>query len=309
MKLTLFFVAIGCLNEGVSSAAGESRPPRVEWQKSLGGASFEIPIQVIQTSDGGFVFAATSASGIGGSKTSPSFDTNTMVNPDLYRAPIGDYWLVKLDAAGSQLWDRSFGFGNRDDCWNLLELPDGGFVLGGESITDERLDPVLGVVAERDVFLLRADSHGNPLWNHRFGESGLDTWLGAALMPDASLLVPGFGLLARLDALGNRADWPVSLDRAPYYFAAVHRLSDGGFALIGSWPNPSLVTNGDLLIGGLTDISVGRFAADGRKLWEQTYGGRLSEFGLSGRGDSRWRSPSRGYVGFAPRRKKTQSVV
>ena len=46
---------------------------------------------------------------------------------------IRDYWLVKIDAAGNKLWDKTFGGTGVDDLRSIVPSADGGYLLGGGS--------------------------------------------------------------------------------------------------------------------------------------------------------------------------------
>src|SRR6185369_492156 len=66
------------------------------WDRSFGGPDEDVLYSVRQTSDGGFILAGYSLSGIGGNKTSTTVGGY-------------DFWVVRRDAMGNKLWDRSFG--------------------------------------------------------------------------------------------------------------------------------------------------------------------------------------------------------
>ena len=57
------------------------------WDKSFGGSTLDEARRVLQLSDGGFMIAGNSDSGISGNKTNASYGGS-------------DYWLIRLDADG-----------------------------------------------------------------------------------------------------------------------------------------------------------------------------------------------------------------
>ena len=38
-----------------------------------------------------------------------------------------DVWLVKTDASGNMLWNRTYGGPNNDDAYSMIQTNDGGF--------------------------------------------------------------------------------------------------------------------------------------------------------------------------------------
>src|SRR5690606_27864271 len=90
------------------------------WDKTLGGSGEEAINSLQQTSDGGYILGGYSQCGIGRDKSQPSRGG-------------WDYWMVKLDASGNKLWDRTFGGSGYDRLFSLQQTSDGGYILGGES--------------------------------------------------------------------------------------------------------------------------------------------------------------------------------
>ncbi|MHA2070560.1 MAG: hypothetical protein ACW985_02090 [Candidatus Thorarchaeota archaeon] len=69
--------------------------------------------------------------------------------------------LVRIDAEGNHLWNRTFGEGHLD---KIVECSDGGFALMG---TTERS----GGAGRNDYYLARTDTDGNLLWESTYGGS------------------------------------------------------------------------------------------------------------------------------------------
>jgi len=80
------------------------------WNKTYGGVVNEYAIYLIQTSDGGYALCGSENSfGAGGT----------------------DVWLVKTDALGNMLWQKTFGGPNNEDAYSMIQAKDGSFVLAG----------------------------------------------------------------------------------------------------------------------------------------------------------------------------------
>ena len=48
-----------------------------------------------------------------------------------------DMWVVKIDGNGNKAWDKTFGGDSADYLESMIATSDGGFLLGGESISDQ----------------------------------------------------------------------------------------------------------------------------------------------------------------------------
>ena len=91
-----------------------------EWQRTLGGDIDDRLNSIFQTSDGGYVLAGTSASGISGDKTEASKGGS-------------DYWIIKLSPSGNIEWQKTLGGNNNDSATNILQTADGGYIVTGNS--------------------------------------------------------------------------------------------------------------------------------------------------------------------------------
>jgi hypothetical protein len=109
----------------------------IQWDRTLGGDGSESAVAVVATPDGGFLLGGRSDSEVSDDKTEPRRDTDSNN---------GDYWVVKLDATGTKLWDKTFGGTGNDDLESLDYTNDGGFILGGRSNS-----PISGDKTEANV--------------------------------------------------------------------------------------------------------------------------------------------------------------
>lgn len=83
----------------------------VLWTKMLGGVDKDVAKMIKPTSDGGMIVSAITRSGI--------------INPN--------FWLIKLNAAGTKIWDKNYGGVNHEHCYATKELPNGNFVSVGHT--------------------------------------------------------------------------------------------------------------------------------------------------------------------------------
>ncbi len=161
-----------------STGAGEedfsllrlNREGSVTWSKTYGGARSEIAAGLAVFSGGDCVIAGSSGT-FGG-------DNN-------------DFWAVRVDAAGQELWRRGYGtaFDGAasartpfDWCRSLAVTPDGGLVLAG---TTNRRD--IG-----DALVVKLDAKGDTVWTRTLAWGTFyDFGCAVTARPDGSLALAG----------------------------------------------------------------------------------------------------------------------
>ncbi|MEW5765066.1 MAG: PKD domain-containing protein [Acidobacteriota bacterium] len=121
------------------------------WQKTYGGSQDEWGfVQPLQS--GGFLLAA---------------DT------DSFGAGDHDLWILKLDSDGGILWQRTYGGAGKDELSSAEALDDGGVLLAADTESfGHGLD---------DVWVLRLDSSGNPLFQRAYGGADREEGIVEAL--------------------------------------------------------------------------------------------------------------------------------
>jgi PKD repeat protein len=129
----------------------------MEWERRFGGTNGDYLFSLQQTADGGYILGGYSFSGIGGTKTEPSWGER-------------DYWIVKIDSIGSVEWDKRFGGTQTDYFQSLQQTVDGGYILGGytnSGITGDKTEPSWG--GTFDYWVVKTDAGGVKEWDRRYG--------------------------------------------------------------------------------------------------------------------------------------------
>lgn len=153
------------------------------WNRTFDNGYYDYGSSVIQTADGGFAIA-------GGSSPTYKGDRNAL--------------LIKTDGNGSLQWQRLYGGDKFDYGYAVVETAGGGYALVG--VTYSRGN------GSGDVYLVRADSGGNVLWERTFGGHGYDEGRALLQTQDGGFLIAGVAgtrdngsdiYLARTDAVGN----------------------------------------------------------------------------------------------------------
>lgn len=146
----------------------------IEWEKSYGGSNHEEAAFILQTNDGGFVFASETKSN----------DGDITVNNG-----ISDYWVVKINSVGLIEWEKTYGGTETDIPKYITQTIDGGYLVSGFS------DSVDGDVSfnygNRDAWVVKIDSFGSIDWEKSYGGSENDYILFANQETDNSFLFSG----------------------------------------------------------------------------------------------------------------------
>ena len=82
------------------------------WSRTYGGTSGDAAYSVVQTGDGGYALAGYTWS---------------------YGAGSYDFWLVKIDSAGTLQWSKTYGGAGYDSASSVVQTSDGGYALAGDT--------------------------------------------------------------------------------------------------------------------------------------------------------------------------------
>ncbi|MBP7713947.1 MAG: T9SS type A sorting domain-containing protein [Bacteroidia bacterium] len=150
----------------------------IQWQNTIGGSFLDYLNCMQQTSDGGFILAGSSQSGISGDKTEDSQGGS-------------DYWVVKLDAFGNIQWQNSIG-GNSDDyLTSIQQTIDGGYILGGYSNSGISGDKTENYQGLYDYWVVKLDATGNIQWQNTIGGNSWDELISIQQTNDGGYILGG----------------------------------------------------------------------------------------------------------------------
>ena len=155
------------------------------WYKEYGGPLQDLFDNLHPTSDGGFIaVGATSSFG------------NGAMRKDYY----WDAYLVKTDADGNLVWQKTFGNIYNDQFFDVTETPDNGFVAVGNTY-----DPIYGGTC---TYIVKTDRNGNKLWSKELNPSlfysdGYSVTIG----PNNDIAIAGYMVKSNY-AIDQRFDYP-----------------------------------------------------------------------------------------------------
>ena len=226
----------------------------VAWLYAFGGAQDDEAYSVQQTRDGGFIAAGATSSFGAGSR---------------------DVWLLKTNGAGSEVWRKALGGFGSDGARSVQQTRDGGYIITGWTYS-------YGPGAVGNVWLVKADSFGNEVWNKTFGGTDVDRGLCVEQTRDGGFVLTGYTsssgaglddmLLIKTDSAGN-AEWTKTFGGTGRdYGNSVQQTSDGGYIVAGY--TLSFGSGGD-------DVWLVKTDMNGNQVWTSTYGGSASDVAYS----------------------------
>ncbi|HIP36035.1 MAG TPA: T9SS type A sorting domain-containing protein [Crocinitomix sp.] len=93
-----------------------------------------------------------------------------------------DFYLVKADINGVPIWEKTYGGSDWDRAHDLIQMPDSGYVLVGETYSYGN--------GNMDIYIVRTDKNGDTLWTRTYGGSA-DDYANAVLLDGDSLVISG----------------------------------------------------------------------------------------------------------------------
>ncbi len=185
-----------------------------EWSRTFGGSSNDICWSVQQTTDGGYILAGYT---------------------DSYGAGYFDFWLVKTDVSGTEEWSRTFGGSYDDVCTSIQQTTDGGYILGGGTMSYG--------AGSNDFWLVKTDVSGTQLWDTTFGGSDEDVCSSVQQTLGGGYILGGYTMsygagdadfwLVKTDASGTE-EWSCTFGGSDLDGCnSVQQTSDGGYILGG----------------------------------------------------------------------------
>lgn len=249
--------------------------PVIQWQRTFGGSGSDYGYEIQPTTDGGYVIVGLTYSSNSGD-VGPTLGT-------------GDYWVLKIDATGNIQWQRTMGGSDKDGGRAIQQTADGGYILGGETESDD--GDVLGHHGNEDIWIVKLDATGNIEWQRALGGTGNDYFGSVQQTSDGGYFVCGTTGSVNGDVSGNHGVtdmWTVKLDSVGAVqwqkalggsqldsgFDAI-QTSDGGFAIAGQASS----IDGDLFYSnGDKDVWIVKLTAEGAIEWNKIFGGALAEY-------------------------------
>ncbi len=217
---------------------------KILWTNSYGGKYDDAASDIVQTSDGGFLLVGNSS----------SFGSGQV-----------EAYLVKIDADGNKVWEKSIGENKDIGISTIINTSDGGFLLAGN--TKDTQDN------SRDALLIKTDGSGNVSWKKHYGTADGESASDVKSTSDGGYIFAGsdansssgdFNVyVVKTDGSGNE-QWSKSLGGSNWDLGkAIIQTSDGGYIVSGY-----TVSSG----AGAEDGYLLKLDSNGKEEWGKAFG-------------------------------------
>ncbi|MFC3960212.1 PKD domain-containing protein [Halovivax cerinus] len=176
-------------------------------------------------------------------------------------------WIIKIDANGTEEWNRTITTENREKFKGVVQTSDGGYLAVG--VTD--------IYSNEKAWAVRYDATGAMLWEQTYATAETHS-----TFEDIVKTSDGFAVAGKRSINNGSADgWVIELDTSgakqwawtgggPHHdqFVALQQTTDGGYVAVGEdqWD-----TN-DSNVGLSRNAWMVKLSSDGASEWNRTYG-------------------------------------
>jgi hypothetical protein len=210
----------------------------VVWEGTWGGDGYEQAWGIAPAPGGGFyVFGET----------------------DSYGAGNRDFFLLKVDADGSQVWFHTYGTPEREWPFGMLVLASGDLLMYGE---------IRGEDESEDPFAVRVDPAGDVVWEYRdqsaansFFLDALETAAGQIILCTA---VDEDAALTALESDGSQA-WAQRYELDGWQYASAIETAGDGYLLAGF----AMIENTE---SRQADVWLVKASRNGELVWQRSFG-------------------------------------
>lgn len=220
------------------------------WTQTYGGSDWDEGYSVEQTNDGGYVVVGSTSS---------------------FGAGSSDVYLIKTDALGNLLWEKTFGGIDADDGRCIKQTVDNGFIIIGYTRN-------FGV-NNYGVYLIKTNSNGDSLWTKAFNVM-TNSSFGYSIQQttDGGYIITGYNsffntlFLIKTDINGDIL-WTKTFGCSNGN--SVQQTNDGGYVILGSTECSGGIWTGN------KNVYLIKTNANGDSLWAKSYGGQNYDYGRS----------------------------
>lgn len=252
----------------------------IEWQNSLRTNKNDMCTSLHFTDDGGYIVGGFSSGGVNGDKTTAS-------------KGLDDFWILKLDASGNISWQKTIGGSGTDMLVTIRQTSDGGYIVGGSSISNASGDKTENSNGAYDYWIMKLTSTGSITWQNTIGGGDMDALSDVIQTSDGGYLIGGYSSSGiggdKSEAnLGSDDYWVVKLNPSGNIswqntiggsgrdvLTGLHQYNDGGYIISGYTPSGISGDKTEATYGGFSygDYWILKLDNSGNLIWQKTIGG------------------------------------
>jgi Concanavalin A-like lectin/glucanases superfamily/Domain of unknown function DUF11 len=263
----------------------------ISWNKLIGGSDTDFLSDLNLTSDGGCVATGFSRSSQSGDIT----DTNKWDK---------DFLVVKLSASGTVSWNKLLGGNKTEGPSSIYQTPDGGYIVGGHSDTDNDGEVTNANHGYYDMWLVKLNATGAVQWNKLYGGLNYEGLFALQIATDGGYILAGLSQSSSTgDVVGNNKGgydaWVLKVDNvgnivwkkliggeSDEFVENLYQNPDGSLMLVGYSTSSA---SGDIasINHGDFDYWITKISAAGDIAWSKLYGGTGNDraFSISKKND------------------------
>lgn len=251
----------------------------IEWDRALGGTSYDFGYSIVQATDGGYVIAGV---------------INSSNGDITHYYGQADAWVVKLDSTGVLQWQKTYGSPDGDFVYNIQRTNDGGYIIVGATYSNNFY--FSNHHGQSDYWVIKIDSVGNNEWQKCYGGSNTDGAHFVQQTNDGGYIVVGVTESINGDVSGHHGNsgydcWVVKLNNigtiqwqkclggtGSELGNSVQLTADGGYIIAGS---TSSINNGDVYgNNGGSDAWIVKLDSTGIIEWQKCLGGTNNDYAI-----------------------------
>ncbi len=141
----------------------DTTPDFLKLSRNFGGEKLDYGKRITRTADGGYLLVGDTESFTSGEK---------------------DVYVVKIDAEGTKLWEKTYGGAGTEEVRDILRHPDGNFYICGYTTSKGS--------GGADMMLLKISSSGEQAFVKTYGELYYDMAFSVELSAENNLMLGGY---------------------------------------------------------------------------------------------------------------------
>jgi hypothetical protein len=168
------------------------------WSRFYGGSFTDSPAGVLEKNTGEFIVVGASDSN----------DVDITNNKGSY-----DFWIVKSDAGGNIIWEKSFGGSEIDEARGIASSGDGNYIIVGDTRSNQQ-DISLNNGAA-DLWIIKVSDNGEFLWDSAIGGTNFDVARSINRTSDSGFVIAGSSRSSDGDVAKNQGQndaWVVKIN-------------------------------------------------------------------------------------------------